>query len=153
MAHCRSKKHARLAADAGAVREDLDEAPEGTILCRTCNMVILPHLWSAHVSGRRHASAVSFHATRTTLQAVSKNRHSVEVSGNEEAGYDFGIVEPEGRLATIPIDIDVTGHGIIYLVDVRISSMTGTRKFTPQSQYVNSTHQTILRFIFFWLFN
>jgi hypothetical protein len=58
----------------------------------------------------------------------------VEVSGNEEGGLDFGIVDPSEHLATLPIEVKFTGTGDVSLVEIRLSSMTGTRKFKQDPQ-------------------
>lgn len=132
-AHCQTPQHREHALRAGlnflAEQSEVTNIPDNTQLCRTCNATIPNNIWPSHLQGRRHATATKFHLTKAVQESTTSNKHSVEVSGDEQDGYDFGVVEPGATLRTLNLDIELTAPGRISLVETRLSSQTGRRRF------------------------
>lgn len=61
------------------------------------------------------------------------NKHSIEVSGDEQIGFDFGVVSPDSGQRSLRFDIEPTGPEKIKLADIRLSSKTGVKRFSVSS--------------------
>lgn len=138
VAHCRTVAHQQNAEQARAhfdsERHDVEVIPENSSLCTTCNRVIADYQWQAHLRTTKHRAATKYHTTKAVFDNLTQNRHAVEISGDEERGFDFGVVAPSAPTATISFDITATSPGQIRLVDVKLSSLNMSRRFSVPSQ-------------------
>lgn len=152
VSHCQSPGHRQHARNAGlnvfAENSKDIPCPENTRKCETCNIAVPLRLWDSHTQKRRHINATKFHFARSASNSAFQNKHYVEVSGDEQSGFDFGVVNRGSVECLLPFSIELTAPESVELVDIRLSSQTGARRFGVTSPCVNwlqelCTKQTI----------
>ncbi|KAF8320844.1 P-loop containing nucleoside triphosphate hydrolase protein [Clavulina sp. PMI_390] len=138
--HCRSQVHhynvVRAGLDFLVDEQEPRSAPENSRFCTSCKTYVPYHIWQRHIRTRKHLVKAMFHATKAAQESTAGNKHSVEISGDEQDGYNFGVLEPGQTLVTLPIDIELTSPTRISLVDIQLMSQTSSRRFRQETPFI-----------------
>jgi hypothetical protein len=98
----------------------------------TCNKPIPTNVWTRHLQTKRHIAALRYHRTKSAYDDLARNKHGIEISGDE--GLEF-CTNQGSKPVTLAVDIKLTAPGDISVIDIRLSSQAGFR-FSKESPYV-----------------